>query len=291
MFRNVLKGNLRWCIPIVCVAVMIAGVSIAQTPPLQGDSESESASVEAQVRASFETQMKLQARRIELAEQKLAKIKQRYSDRMENAEQLIAQQVATLMEEKLSSEAATDDAAVAKMPDKKLSTNELDDQPASVLSAKGWQLWRQRDLDGALTAFKTAAAKSQTDANIYNGLGWTLCNMGKFEEAIDAFEKALKIEPQHGAAINGIGQSYRGLGRLDDAEKTLMKATEALIEQFGEETVVRQEMTASWISLIDVAIERKNWDLAIQWAKRYLEHKPGDERVKAALKKALANKQ
>lgn len=289
MFRNVINFNLRWWVSSVCVAAMIAGVTIAQSPSQQGDSES--ASVEAQVRASFETQMKLQARRIELAEQKLAMIKQRYRDRMENAEQLIAQQVATLMEEKPSSEAATDEAAVAKMPDKKPATNELEDQPASVLAARGWQRWREQDLDGALSAFKAAAAKNQTDANIYNGLGWTLCNMGKFEEAIDAFEKALKIEPQHGAAINGIGQSYRGLGRLDDAEATLIKATDALIEQFGEETVVRQDMTASWVSLIDVAIERKNWDLAIQWAKRYLQHKPGDERVKAALKKALANKQ
>jgi len=195
------------------------------------------------------------------------------------------------MEASPSLEAVTDDIEVAKMSDKKPSTSELEDQSASVLAAKGWQLWRQRDLDGALIAFKAAAAKNQTDANIYNGLGWTLCNMGNFEDAIEAFEKATKIEPQHGAAINGIGQSYRGLGRLEDAQTALIKATDSLIEQFGEETVVRQDMTASWLSLIDVAIERENWDVATDWAKRYLQHKPDDARVNTALKKALAGKE
>lgn len=294
MLQNVFSVKHRWLVPCFCLASMIAGVTIAQTPADKGDaspasgSESKTASVEAQVRASFQTQMKLQARRIELAEQKLAKIKQRYQDRMENAEQLIAQQVAMLLEEQPSSELATGDAPDAAMANAKTSIDELADQAASELSAKGWQKWRERDLDGALIAFKAAAAKSQTDANIYNGLGWTLCNMGKFEPAIDAFKKAIQLQPEHGAAINGIGQCYRGLGKLEDAEKTLIKATEAVIERFGEETVIRNEMTASWVSLIDVAIERENWDLAIKWAKRYLKHKPDDTQVNTALKKALA---
>lgn len=255
---------------------MLVNVAGGQSPPIQGDTPSSSnapSEVEARVRESFAMQTKLQAKRIELAEEKLAQIKRRHQERIENAEELIARQIAMLTGDGPTTPGSPKVEGIPLPP--------MVDVPASALAAEGWQLWRQRKLPDALGKFKASVAKDQTDANAYNGLGWTLLNLGEAKDAMEAFRKALKLEPTHGAALNGVGQSFVALGELEAAEAELINATQSVIAQLGEETVVRQGITASWVSLVRVAIELKHWDVARDWASRYLQHKADDAVMKS----------
>lgn len=264
--------DMRWIAHTVALAsLLVATVAVGQDEPASPKS------VETRVRESFEMQMELEAKRIQMAEEKLARIKQRHREKIENAEEYIAKQVAMLT----NGTAAPDPAKV--VVGEPLPT--MVDVSASELAAEGWQLWRKRDLATALVKFRASVAKDKTDANAFNGLGWTLLNMGNAVEAKDAFRMALKIEPTHGAALNGVGQSSRALGNLEASETEFLNATQGVIAQFGEETVVRNGMTASWTSLVDVATQLQHWDVATEWAERYLKHKPDESEMKARLEK------
>lgn len=255
---------------IVCVAVLHQSASWPTTTWANGTwaDEADTAStnatgvIEAMVRHQFEQQTKRHAERIAKAEANLEQIRLRFQQRQQNAETIMAEQVAAIQKR-----AGTAPAAPAAP----------DDAPASVLSTEGWQAWQKRDYRKSLGLFEQAIAKEPKNAAALNGLGWTLLHLGEHERSIEILQRVLKIEPQHLGALNGIGQNFAAMGKPDEAVTQLTKATLAVIDEFGEATAVKNQMTASWHGLVRLLVQQKKYDEALDWAERYLRHAPGDD--------------
>ncbi len=219
------------------------------------------------VRKAFELQMRLQQARIAKAEADLQRIKKQHQQRLQNAEKIIARRVATLASKNTPPKADAD-------------------VPAAVLSAEGWQAWRDQDWRTALSKFESAIKMEPQNTRSLNGLGWTHFHLGSHADAMADFEKVLRLEPAHGGAMNGLGQCQMALGRLDAATKTLTKATETTIEKLGESATVKKGVSASWFGLVQVLLRQNKPDEAIQWADRYLKHQPEDSMMQTLLKQA-----
>ena len=78
------------------------------------------------------------------------------------------------------------------------------------------------------------------------------------------------------------------MGKLDDAEKELLRATQEIIDKYGEEQTITQGITASWFGLIEVKLMKKDFVGAKEWAIRYLQHKPDEKQVTHWLNQAKA---
>ena len=223
--------------------------------------------IQSDVREAFELQMRLHQTRIAKAEADLQRIKKQYQQRLQNAEKIIARRVATLASKNTPPKADPD-------------------VPAAVLSAEGWQAWRDQDWRTALSKFELAIKQEPQNTSALNGLGWTHLHLGSHADAMAGFEKVLRLEPAHGGAMNGLGQCQMALGRLDAATKTLTKATEATIEKLGESATVKKGVSASWFGLVQVLLRQNKPDEAIRWADRYLKHKPDDSMMQTLLEQA-----
>ena len=231
------------------------------------DSDASPESIEALVRRAFESQMKEQRERIEKAEAELQAIKKDFERRSDAADEIIARRVRELL-------------GKAEDP--------VEDS-ASLLSAEGWQAWRNHEWRTALTKFKEALAIDPGHVAALNGLGWTQVHLGEYEKAVKSFRDALKIEPQYAGAMNGLGQSLMALGRLDEAEQELLTATQSSIDEMGEAVAIKRSVTASWFGLVQVLIRQKKMVEARNWANRYLKHDPDQENMQRLLEQAGGN--
>ena len=136
--------------------------------------------------------------------------------------------------------------------------------------------------------FKIAVKREPDNGAAWNGLGWSSIHLAQTEEAKAAFEKALDIQPENVGARNGFGRVLMALGRLDDAEKELLRATQEIIDEHGEEQAIAQGITAPWFGLIEVKLKKMDYAGAKKWAARYLKHKPDDAQISQLLKQAEA---
>ncbi|MEM8910749.1 MAG: tetratricopeptide repeat protein [Planctomycetota bacterium] len=229
--------------------------------------------IEAMVRRQFDEQLERHAQRIVDAEARLAEVRARFDDRKANADRIIAEQVASI-----ASRAGVHKEVKTEAPTEPI--------PVSVLAAEGWQAWRERDYRVALPKFESALAQEPDNAIVLNGLGWTLLHLGEHERSNETFRRLLEIDSTHGAALNGIGQNLVAMGQLDEAEQALVKATEAVIDAYGEKRVVRNQMTASWTSLVRLLVDEGKTESAITWAERYLKHAPDDQMMRRLLEDA-----
>ncbi len=227
-------------------------------------------SIEAKVRESFEQQMKSQEARIAKAEADLKRIKLQFERRLANAEQIIDQHAKML--------AQTD----------KISDTEDPDVSAAVLASEGWKAWQKQDWRTALSKFESAIQKDPKAANTINGLGWTYLHLGEYDKSLETFGKAMAIDPTHLGVLNGIGQCLMAMGRLDDAKTKLVEATQAVIDQMGEEVAIKNGATASWFGLVRLLIQKGDYVDAKIWAERFLKHKPDDVDMQSMLKQAQA---
>ena len=214
-----------------------------------------------QLEASFDVAVEIQQARIRHIENELQRMQQDLETQLQRRDQWVASRL-----ESLSTADAKD--PYAEMIDPKDLRI-----PVALLSQEGWAAWRKQDYREALPKFLAAYQKAPKDVNVVNGLGWTLVNIGDFERAAEMFEAGLKIEPAHGALLNGLGQSLLAQNQSEKALKVLEKATQTLIDEMGEEAVVKRDLTASWLTLIRVAKDAGKNEMAIEWADRYLAHK------------------
>ncbi len=250
-----------------CSSLFLSCLCWTTTTPLPAAAQAGQAeAIEEKVRQSFQENLAKLRTRVEKTEQALEQIKAELARREELSEELIAARVAELSSEKPSSD---------------------DDASAEVLSTEAWRAWQKQDLRTAESKFKQALAKNPTLANAMNGLGWVQLNSGATEDALATFEKTLVLEPTAAGALNGVGQALIALGRLDEAETKLTKATNDLIQQYGEASVVKRGITASWFGLVRVYLQKGDAKKAAQWANRYLKHKPDDQMMKAMLEEAM----
>lgn len=249
----------------LCLTTMAPTAALAQT---NLDQANQAGAVEQQVRQQFQENLEKLRVRVEKTEQALEQIKAELARREELSEELIAARVA-----EISSGKSTKDDGVS----------------AEVLSTEAWRAWQKQDLRTAEAKFKQALAKDPKLTNAMNGLGWVQLNSGATEDALATFEKTLVLEPTAAGAMNGVGQALIALGRMDEAETKLTKATNELIKQYGEASVVKRGMTASWFGLVRVYLQKGEPEKAAQWADRYLKHKPDDQMMKTMLDEATAD--
>ncbi|MEM9827432.1 MAG: tetratricopeptide repeat protein [Planctomycetota bacterium] len=240
-----------------------AGQSIVDKPTSPNGALQEAA-IRETVAQLFDLRYDAQAARIVGLKAELEALEQQLAKRKQNRDAIIDQRVIKLLGQ-ASTKVAGDSPVVDEDPEK--------------LSREGWRLWRNRDLPASIEKFKSAVQLDPKNANSWNGLGWACLNSGLPEDAEKCFAKAVALEPDHLAALNGVGQVMRAFGKSKEAIKALEKATQAVIDKVGEERTVKNGMTASWISLIQVLVDEKQYDEARDWIKRYQRYDAKNEMV------------
>lgn len=149
-----------------------------------------------------------------------------------------------------------------------------DAEKAAQLSAEGWKLWGERNLDQATTKFEEAAKLDPTNANAWSGLGWSTWQSGYSRRAADAFNKAIKLEPKHPGALNGLGQLYLTERQYEKAEKFLIEAAPAA--------------PAAWYGLARVYLLQDKFGDAEKWAQKIVDS--GDTDAQQLLDAAKAKR-
>ena len=197
--------------------------------------------VRKQLEASFDVAVEIQQARIRHIESELKRMQEDLQTQLQRREQWVATRLDSLSQPN----EADPYADMIRKEDLRMPTN--------LLTQEGWAAWQKQQYREALPKFLAAAKKAPRDANVLNGLGWTLVNIGDYERAAETFEAGLQVEPSHGALLNGLGQSLLAQKQPDKALQVLEKATQSLIDELGEKTVVQRDLTASWITLIRVA--------------------------------------
>jgi len=248
-------------------------VDAPDSSKLTPDQFSDPIAVEKFVRKSFQLDMDAKRKRIAEVEEELVRIKAKYAKREASAEALIQERIAAHLSPKLALESKDVSTKPAEM--------EVSDP-----TGKGWRLWQNQDWDEALRMFEIAVKREPESGPAWNGLGWTYLHLGRSELAKSAFEKALLTEPKNLGARNGLGRILMAIGKLDDAEKELLRATQEVIDEYGEEQSISREITAPWFGLVEVLLKKKDFAGATNWAERYLKHDPDQAQMLQFLKNA-----
>lgn len=250
--------------PYLSGFILFAAAGALVTPVTHAD---DTEKIQAEVRESFQANLDSLRVRVEKAESALEQIKDELKLRESRSDEMIAKRLAELVGEKMDVDEA--------------------DVSAEILSSEGWKAWSKQDWRTAEVKFKKALDKDPKLAVAMHGLGWVQFNTGASEKVLATFEKTLELDSNMSGAMNGIGQALLALGRLDEAEARLTQATQELIKQYGEASVVAGGMTASWSGLVRTLLKKGDREKAAQWANRYLKHKPEDEMMKALLAETL----
>lgn len=88
--------------------------------------------------------------------------------------------------------------------------------------ADGWMelgvlRMEQREIDGAVDAFRRAIKLERDDAEAHNNLGFALMAANRGDEAVDALRKSLEIDPSQGRTRNNLGFALLSAERDDEA--------------------------------------------------------------------------
>ena len=146
---------------------------------------------------------------------------------------------------------------------------------AEEVSAQGWKLWQQRDLEQAEKTFQKALQLDPKHEHAWNGLGWSRFNQGRPQAAKIAFEKCIELNPKHSGALNGLGWIAKGEGHTEEAIRFWNRAIEA-----------SPGATASLSGLATTYMEMKQYDEAAKVYEKWLEVEPDNAQVKAGLESA-----
>ncbi|MCC9599554.1 tetratricopeptide repeat protein [Stieleria sp. JC731] len=233
--------------------------------------------VEKLVRQAFDLELQLQAKRVRQAELNLQRVKAQLARRKANASSIIQSRIEQLLKE-------SSDGVVEFRQSVKVDADEQED--AAVLAAEGWKAWNNQDPRLAIVKFEKAIDANSSLEQARNGLGWARIQVQQYDKAIEQFESLLKDQPTHAGALNGIGQALFAQRKFDEAEKQFLKATETLIEQYGEERAISRQVTAAWFGLVRTYLEKQKYSDATKWAERYLKVKPDDAQMNELLEQA-----
>ena len=96
--------------------------------------------------------------------------------------------------------------------------------------------------------------------------GWILQNQRRPEESVPEFERALALDPSGADAYSGLGVDYLALGRFDQSLEVLDKAIRA---SPSDPSLTYYYGNKAWANF-----GLKNYDQAIEWARRALAINP-----------------
>lgn len=97
------------------------------------------------------------------------------------------------------------------------------------------------------------------------GLAYEIAN--DYEKALSYFLEGIHLDSNNVYAHNNAGNIYLKLGRFDEAEREL---------QIAEQLENDQEPTLVYEHLVELYRQKKNWNLAIKYAKKQLKRRPRD---------------
>jgi Flp pilus assembly protein TadD len=97
--------------------------------------------------------------------------------------------------------------------------------PGKKEMAEANKLFQEGKFEGALAAYREAAAQAPQDAIIQYNIGVTLLAMEKLDEAVAAFKRTIEIQPENVLALKGLGQIYGKMRIYEESVKFYSLAT------------------------------------------------------------------
>lgn len=134
---------------------------------------------------------------------------------------------------------------------------------------RAWKLFFARNYVESEELFRKVLEAEPKNPHAMNGLGWSLINQEKYAEAKPWINQAIDIEKEHWGALSGLGVILKNEGDIDGAV--------AVWERIAENTEGPNDATAN---LADVAMERKQYDKALEYHKKMLEWNPECEIIR-----------
>lgn len=150
---------------------------------------------------------------------------------------------------------------------------------SETMASKGWQLWRERQLEEAEQLFQKAVAIDPSNDSAWNGLGWSRSNQGRPEAARIAFEQCIALKPGHAGALNGLGWIAKEEGDVEAAIRYWRQA----VEEAPMATAALEGLTRTYMEL-------KQYDEAARYYELWLKVEPDNPAVKKGLEKARQGK-
>jgi superkiller protein 3 len=94
---------------------------------------------------------------------------------------------------------------------------QLDPKLADAYNGLGVVLYKQGELEAAITYYQKAIQLNPKYAKAYNNLGNALYYQGKLDEAITYYQKAIQLDPKYAPAYNGLGNALYYQGKVEEA--------------------------------------------------------------------------
>jgi len=91
---------------------------------------------------------------------------------------------------------------------------------------RGWELFRKRDLEGALSQFDEATTTAPGFAPAHFGKAYVYSVQGKLEMAISQYRISIKGDPTHSNSYNNLGLALLYTNKPEEAFSNLQKALE-----------------------------------------------------------------
>jgi len=150
---------------------------------------------------------------------------------------------------------------------------------SETMASKGWQRWRERQLEEAEQLFQKAVAIDPGNDSAWNGLGWSRSNQGRPEAARIAFEQCIALNPGHAGALNGLGWIAKDEGDVEAAIRYWRQA----VEEAPMATAALEGLTRTYMEL-------KQYDEATRYYEMWLKVEPDNPAVKKGLEKSRQGK-
>ena len=96
----------------------------------------------------------------------------------------------------------------------------------------------------AVELLHRAAARDDSDADIYNYLGYAERHRGNLDAAFKHYDRALKLNPNHRGAHEYVGEAYLMVGDLPKAEQHLKALDKLCFLPCGEYTELKEKVAA-----------------------------------------------
>ena len=108
--------------------------------------------------------------------------------------------------------------------------------------SKAERLIEQKNWDQAVEVLTQAAARDDSDADVFNWLGYAERNRGNLDAAFRHYARALELDPKHRGAHEYVGEAYLMVGDLAKAKEHLAKLAKLCRSRCEEYEDLKQEV-------------------------------------------------
>jgi len=149
---------------------------------------------------------------------------------------------------------------------------ELAPRDPRVAQKRGYHLFINGDMDGAIASYREALEYTPENADLWTSLGGLYAVSGDTAQASDAYERSLQIKPSY-EALNNLGSLKFEQGAYRQAAALFRHASEIDPDDFRIWGNLGDALTAAGST---AAQTRAQYEQAASLGRRYLELKPDD---------------